>query len=302
MDEQRHDNAQVAPLAGADGLNRRHFLGITGRLAAALPFGRLLMNRTHRASALPASGDASPSTMTKQMVGRLSVEPPFSFTYGGRRSSSLLARWARRVTSRALDASRTEHTITWAEPHASLMVRCVAIEYHDIPTVEWTLYIKNSGATALPPVGEILAIDTDFSRTAGKEFTLHTCGGSLAVIQDFGLHAVQLSPHANILLTCQGGRPTCGLVRADPHLLQGGFPYYNVDWGAQGVILALGWPGQWAAELTRDSARGLRVQGGMSTRDGTHLPARTHIHDMALAEIALRPGEEIRTPLIVVQF
>jgi len=303
MDEQRYENERVAALTGAAGLNRRRFIGITGRLAAALPFGRLLMGRTRRPLALPTSGNAfSASMMTKQMVGRLSAEPPFSFTYGGRRSSVLLARWSRRVTSRALDASRTEHTITWTEPHAGLVVRCVAVEYHDIPTIEWTLYIKNSGAKALPPVGEILVIDTGFSRTAGKEFTLHTCDGSLAVIQDFGLHTVQLSPHAHILLTCQGGRPTCGLVRADPHLLQGGFPYYNVDWGGQGVIVALGWPGQWAAELTRDDARGLRVQGGMSTRDGINLPARTHIHDMALAEIALRPGEEIRTPLIVVQF
>lgn len=303
MDEQRREDEQTTPSAAAEGLDRRRFLGVAGRLAAALPFGRLPMGRRARTPAPSTSGDASsPSALTKRMVGRLSAAPPFSFAYGGRYSPGLLARWSRRATSRALDAGRTEHVITWTEPHGRLVVRCVAVEYHDIPTVEWTVYVKNSGAKTLPPVGEILAIDTDFARTAGTEYTLRTCDGSLAVIQDFGLHAVQLSPHANILLTCQGGRPTCGLVRADPRLRQGGFPYYNVDWGGQGVIVALGWPGQWAAELTRDGASGLRVQGGMCTRDGTNLLAQTHIHDMALAEIALRPGEEIRTPLIVVQF
>ncbi len=302
MDELRGENERIDPAAGADGLNRRCFLGVTGRLAAALSLGRLLVGHTRRALALPISSGTSPGAMTRQMVGRLSAEPPFSFTYGGRRSVGLLARWPRRATNCALDAGRTEHTTTWTEPNGSLSVRCVAIEYHDIPTVEWTLYIKNNGAKTLLPVGDILAIDTSFSRTTGKEFTLHTCDGSLAVIQDFGLHAVPLPPHSDLLLACQGGRPTCGLVRADPHLLQGGFPYYNVDWGGQGVVVALGWPGQWAAELTRDGASGLRVQGGMCTRDGTNLPARTHIHDMALAELALQPGEEIRTPLIVVQF
>jgi alpha-galactosidase len=49
--------------------------------------------------------------------------------------------------------------------------------------------------------------------------------------------------------------------------------------------VVVGWPGQGAAEFARDSTTGLRVTAG---QEKTHLK--------------LRPGEEIRTPLMVLQF
>ena len=62
-------------------------------------------------------------------------------------------------------------------------------------------------------------------------------------------------------------------------------PYFNIQWPGQGVIVVLGWPGQWAAEFARDEATGLRVRGGQE-----------------LTRFKLHPGEEVRTPLAVVQF
>src|SRR5205823_3229409 len=160
--------------------------------------GRLPAHRRGRLRALSTSGRASfPSQMTRQMVSQLRTQPPFSFTHDGRPSSILLAQWSRRSTSRALDPRRTEHVVAWTDPHAALVVRCVAVEYHDLPTVEWTLYFKNTGATALPPVGEILAVDTSFTARSNHEFVLHTCNGSLAVVEDFGLHHIPLPAHAN---------------------------------------------------------------------------------------------------------
>src|SRR2546429_680636 len=62
-------------------------------------------------------------------------------------------------------------------------------------------------------------------------------------------------------------------------------PYLNLDWGSVGVVVAIGWPGSWSAELTRDRGTALRLSGGMNRLD-----------------LALRPGEEIRSPLIALQF
>ena len=42
--------------------------------------------------------------------------------------------------------------------------------------------------------------------------------------------------------------------------------YFNLEWPGQGVIIALGWPGDWAAQFTRDEGMGLRVQ----RRPGAH--------------------------------
>ncbi|MCY3017436.1 MAG: alpha-galactosidase [Planctomycetota bacterium] len=61
--------------------------------------------------------------------------------------------------------------------------------------------------------------------------------------------------------------------------------YFNVAWTGEGVIVVLGWPGQWAAEFNRDEKTRLRVRGGQE-----------------LTHFKLQPGEEVRTPLAVVQF
>ncbi len=269
-------------------------------MAAALSVGHVTINR--RAESAANSAALSPADKAHQMVSQLSKTPPFSFSFGNQHSATLLAHWAHTQTSAVLDANRTQHTISWTDPHSGLNVRCIAVEYHDFPTLEWTVYFKNTSSKALPPVGDVLAVDTTFTHQPDKNVTLYTCNGSLALLEDFGVHSIPLPSRANIMLTCDAGRPTCGIVLRDPHLVGGGFPYYNVDWGGQGVIAAIGWPGQWAAEMTRDSGGGLRLQGGMSTVDRSDLPSDAHIGDAGLTEIALNPGEEIRTPLIVVQF
>ena len=38
-------------------------------------------------------------------------------------------------------------------------LRCVAIEYHDFPTVEWTVYFKNTGSNDTPILENIQAFD-----------------------------------------------------------------------------------------------------------------------------------------------
>src|SRR5690606_25521371 len=69
------------------------------------------------------------------------------------------------------------------------------------------------------------------------------------------------------------GRPT--------HIL---FPYFNLEHGDGGALLALGWGGTWEAEFTAQDERVTRFRG-TGTND-----LRTY----------LRPGERIRTALVAV--
>jgi alpha-galactosidase len=64
-----------------------------------------------------------------------------------------------------------------------------------------------------------------------------------------------------------------------------GWPYFNLQTPGGGVIVAVGWPGQWAASFTRDAGTGLTVRAGQQ-----------------LTRMYLKPGEEIRTPLIALLF
>ena len=199
--------------------------------------------------------------------------PPFSFVYGGKPSAALLEEWGVQRETRPLDARRTLRTLRYADTKTGLMVRCLAVEYSDFPTVEWTIYFKNTGAVDTPLLTDIQAIDTRFRRNSEGEFTLHHSTGSPAGPNDYQPHATPLQPKMVQRIATSGGRSTNSAM-----------PYFNVEWPGQGVIVVLGWPGQWAAEFHRDEGTGLHVRGGQE-----------------LTRFKLHPGEEVRTPLVVVQ-
>ena len=201
-------------------------------------------------------------------------EFPFSFTYDGKPSAELLKTWPCEREVRKLDNGRTERTLTFTDPKTGLVVRCVAIEYGNFPTVEWTLYFKNTGKADTPIVENIQALDAALDRGDKGEFTLFHHRGSPCEAGDFEPLATPLAPETSKRISAAGGRPS-----------NSDLPYFNLAWPGRGVILAVGWPGQWAAEFVRDKATGLRVRAGQE-----------------LTHLKLLPGEEIRTPLMVVQF
>ena len=108
----------------------------------------------------------------------------------------------------------------------------------------------------------------------GTEFVVHHLRGDLCSPDSYQPFSDLMEPNAAKQFAPSGGRPT-----------QGAWPYWNVQWGRTGVIVALGWPGQWAANFARDGGAQLRVRGGQE-----------------LTHFTLHPGEEVRTPLVVLQF
>src|SRR6202043_2367632 len=91
-------------------------------------------------------------------------EPPFSFVYGGSKSSDLLKNWASERTFRQLDPQRTEFTQVYRDPKSGLAVRFVGVEYHDFPTVEWTVFFKNTGVADTPILENIQMLDSRLER------------------------------------------------------------------------------------------------------------------------------------------
>ena len=205
----------------------------------------------------------------------LDVEPPFSFTYGGRPSAELLPAWRLDRSSRRLDRARTERTLTYTDPVTGLVVRCVAVEYRDFPTVEWTLTFRNAGVADTPVIEGIQALDLGLQRGHYGEFVLHHAVGSPCQVNDYQPLASPLAPASTTRISAAGGRPT-----------NSDLSYFSLEAPVrQGLIVVVGWPGQWASEWARDGGLGLRVRAGQE-----------------LVHLRLRPGEEIRSPLVVLQF
>ena len=202
------------------------------------------------------------------------VAPFFSFTYDGKPSAELLKTWEAKRASRTLDDRRTEHSTVYTDPRTGLVLRCVAIEYRDYPTVEWTLYFKNTGKTDSPILADIQALDITLRRGQQGEFLLHHHAGSQANSDDYRPLELDLRPEATAHYAPMGGWASSNA-----------WPYYNLQWAGEGLIIAVGWPGQWAANFSRDKQDGLHVTAGQET---------THFK--------LLPDEEVRSPLIALQF
>ena len=198
----------------------------------------------------------------------------FSFVFAGKTSAELLPTWPRKDEVRKLDGRRTERVVTWTDPKSGLVVRCAAIEYGDFPTIEWTLHFNNTGTADSPILENIQALDARWQRGSQGEFLLHHAAGSQANKSDYAPREAPLGPGAAKRISAAGGRPT----NTD-------WSYFNLEWPGEGVIVAVGWPGQWAAEFVRDKDRGIRLRAGQE-----------------LTRFKLLVGEEVRTPLIVLQF
>lgn len=214
----------------------------------------------------------TPALVPIQRTSRL----PFSFAYAGHSSDGLLAVWPKTIESTRLDAFRTQRTLRWTDSRTGLEVRCVSVEYSDYAVGEWTLYFKNNGKTDTPILENVQALDTEFKRGGADEFALHGNKGDWCVPQSYEPYQVTLGPNSNNSFAPDGGRPTNG-----PR----GWPYFNMQMPGGGMIIAIGWPGQWACSFKRDGAYGLRILAGQQ-----------------LTHLLLRPGEEIRSPLIATVF
>ena len=201
---------------------------------------------------------------------------PFSFVYGGRASGDLLQAWPKNTETTRIDAASTRRAMTWTDPASGLEVRCVAVDYADFPAVEWTVYFKNNGKQNTPILEKIQGLDVTLERGQEtlKEFVLHYWKGDTSAPDLYQPLEWTLVANAVERFAPVGGRGS-----------NGAFPHYNLVTPDGGVMIAVGWPGQWASSFARDAGRSLRISAGQEI---THL--------------TLKPGEQVRTPLAALVF
>jgi alpha-galactosidase len=205
---------------------------------------------------------------------------PFSFFCDGRPSSEFLAGWTVTESRERLDDRRSRQTRTYTDPASGIEARWVAVVYDDYPTVEWVLHLRNGGQAPTPVISDIRPLDLRLSRfpwpsADWSEFRLHHHTGSPCTPADYQPFQTRVRPGQVVSFAPPGGRPSDSVL-----------PYFNLEYPtSEGLILAIGWPGQWAARFERDQETGLRVLAGQE-----------------LTRLRLQPGEEVRTPLIVLQF
>ena len=247
-------------------------------LAMLCWFGSAALAAEVQQQATQGAKDMKNAWIEKHLInGKSSL--PFSFTYDGQPSAKVLAGWPVKVADERLDAQRMRRTIQWTDPKTGLEVRCVVVDYADYPVVEWTVWFKNTSATNTPILENIQGLDAQFERGAKDgEFVLNGIKGDFCTADSFEPYCKVLAPGSVIRFAPpnHSGKSSDGPA---------GWPYFNLQTPGGGVMLAVGWPGQWAGSFARDAATGLTVRAGQQ-----------------LTRLHLKPGEEIRAPLIALLF
>jgi alpha-galactosidase len=202
----------------------------------------------------------------------LAPQMPFSFRYGGVASAELLKDSAKtESTSEAAD--HVAHVYTWKDPKTGLKVEAVMRVFKRYPAVDWVLYFQNDGAGDTPILEDIKTLDLTLRTDDAKQpAVLHQIIGDRCDEQSYLPIETPLAAGKSIAMTPAGGRSSNGT-----------FPFFNFQYGDEGIIAAVGWSGQWSALLDRAATGPTRLTAGMEK-----------------TLFLLHPGERVRGPRVLI--
>jgi alpha-galactosidase len=196
-----------------------------------------------------------------------------SFVYGEQHAAQFVRTWKRELVSHTERTGHVDQTLTFSDPATGLRVRCEISEYTNHPALEWVVHFENRGAQETPLLEAVRAVDILVpSPTNGS--TLHYARGAVCSFDDFQPLTESLKPGTRLQVQAGGGRSSSDFL-----------PFFNLENASDGLILGIGWSGEWAAEFHTEAPGQTRVVAGQ-----------------ALTRLKLRPGESIRTPRIALLF
>ena len=198
------------------------------------------------------------------------AKPPCSFVFGGLSSEACLASWPRQIQSQDLP-DRVEFLIRWTDAQTGLKVSASATAFKDFPGTEWLLRFENTGTHDTPLLEQVQALDVKLNLAASQSVVLDQINGDDASERSFVPVERMVPSGQTVAFAPVGGRSSNGT-----------FPFFNVQSGAGGIFVAIGWTGQWAASVRRGANGQAHLRAGME-----------------LTRLKLHPGEAIRTPRIL---
>lgn len=162
------------------------------------------------------------------------------------------------------DQSQLKNVITVEHKDSGLLFEVTAVLYRDYAAYEFVTYISNPTEENSPVISDLLALNETY---VGSNPTLHYSEG------DSVGHYEPLTEYLNGAITFA---PTAG------RSTEGAFPYYKLNFGTGGMILAIGWAGQWEATFdnSADTSKTVITAGQQEFN------------------AYLMPGEAVRTPTI----
>lgn len=163
----------------------------------------------------------------------------FTFTYGNQKAFSVASPgW--QVSTKTM-ASAVETTFR----HSSGLTAVRRVQaYPEYEAIAYSVTFKNEGASTLPALGPVNAMDLKFGKTVLLGSHVVSSGGGLADSiyppEAYAIREHWIGPmtpvNGQVTLTTEGGRSS-----------NKDLPFYFVqnDGGRAGIFVAIGWTGQW---------------------------------------------------------
>ncbi len=194
-------------------------------------------------------------------------EYPFTFKVDGETFNP--DEWEKKTEKDNKYQGGVTENIVLTNKDKGLQVRVEATTFPESATCQWTVYVKNTGTEKSGVISDFYAFDS--SVDTGKADLYYSMGSDTAA-SDFSLIKKSLSEKVRSF-SGTDGKPT------EKYL-----PYFNICGEKFGVVLGIGWTGQWASEL--------------SAKDGlTNISVKQETFNAYLL-----PGEEVRSPLVSLTF
>ncbi|MBP5093068.1 MAG: alpha-galactosidase [Abditibacteriota bacterium] len=198
--------------------------------------------------------------------------PPFTFTYDGVSSSTILNTWKQTRKTRTPAEGVIETTYTFTNPENNFAVKCVRTRYSGFNAAEWIAEFTNTGTSNSGVLKDVKSLSVVLPYDSAGRMDIHWDRGGIDSTKAFEPMIYAISGSDSHTFAPSGGRGSYNVSS-----------YFNfVKPGGGGTIVCMGWPGQWSMTCSSSSV-GVTVRGGQEELQGY-----------------LLPGETVRTPRMLV--
>lgn len=207
----------------------------------------------------------------KYLSGKAS---PVSFKIGNT-SSDLFLSGLKTFVTKSVRNGIVYRTIEYKNPNG-ISLRIEAKFYLDYNAVEWVGWLKNNASSNSQQIANIDVCNILTALPSLHKDTVYWNRGDLDAANDF-------EPQKNFLK--DDGTPFIFGTENGRSSEKDCMPYYHLFNGEEGIMAAIGWSGSWNATVSR-LAENVKLTAGFSRSMNFYL----------------KPGEEVRTPSIVLLF
>ena len=213
------------------------------------------------------------------LLARLGLQPPSADAMADRpamplhsvveesgKKSCEIDGWTREVTG-----ASGGYTVVWRHAGLRLQVTAEVRCFAGSAAFDYVCQVRNEAEHDSPVLSDILPLDLHIEADETAPVRIHHANGSMCDLDDFLPLTSTIPLGQELRFAPNGGRSSDGVL-----------PFFNIEQRDGGLMLAVGWSGQWQVRVRRERLGDVAIAAGMEK-----------------TRLRLHPGESIRIPRVL---